>query len=315
MFLSTRGHPYTRRARRTCFMLQNAIAFFLSVIVLHQNFGPKTSLAFNILVISPITLCINSFFYYINCPCLQSKKTRCNTFWINFSRVISYPIAWIGIAVLFAASCYFQDRLDPYGKHSLAKFVYSCHVVSTLANTLYIFLLFFTGREYFRVILCGIPVLHVGRWFYEFAIADGMFVRDPKNRNKNIYTEDILVYRNYCMCKCIEVEYYCPRYKSTFKGKHEVLQKTDDDVPLDEDAEDLFHKTHPWNLSQLMFVALFGRGKTSLINKDVIEEADRNIKMEENPPTNQVDPTANSTVGALEIEQTVTVADAVDNKV
>ena len=299
-------------------MLQNAIAFLLSVIVVSLDFGPKTAVMFNVLVITPITLSVNSFFYYINCPCLQGEDTNCNRFWINFSRMISYPIAWVGIGVLFAASCFFKDRVDPYGKRSLAKFVYSCHVVSTFMNTIYIFLLYFTGREYFRVSLCGLPVLHIGRWFYEFAMADGMFIRDPKNKNDNIYTSDILVYRSYGLCKCIEFEYFCPRYKSSFRGKHEALQKTDDDVPLDEDAEDYFHKKHAWNFSQILFISFFGRGTKNLVNKAVIEEADRRSNLEENTEKQQVDTDANggnSVATALEIDQSAPADVAVQNQV
>jgi hypothetical protein len=96
------------------------------------------------------------------------------------------------------------------------------------------------------------------------------------------------------------------------------LQKTDDDVPLDEDAEDFFHKKHAWNFSQILFISFFGRGTKNLVNKAVIEEADRRSNLEENTEKQQVDTDANggnSVATALEIDQSAPADVAVQNQV
>ena len=71
MFLSTRAHPHSRRNKRVVFFMQSAISILFEVIV--TNFPTNSGrIAFNIFVVSPLTIFINrSIYAFLVCPCLH----------------------------------------------------------------------------------------------------------------------------------------------------------------------------------------------------------------------------------------------------
>ena len=78
-FCALKGHSFSRYERRMAFITQHGLSLLLSVIAV-AAFGDNVGagVLFNILFVTPLTLIVNSSFYYITaCPCTQGEWNCC----------------------------------------------------------------------------------------------------------------------------------------------------------------------------------------------------------------------------------------------
>ena len=144
------------------------MAFFFGCLVIYSGVTASQALLLKFLVITPLTLFVNTCYYYLlACPCLirqfENKwKENCASYLGMMGQMIAYPCALFSF-VLLILSAYFVNS-----NHIAAviKYAYQVHVVSILQD-LFMTSLLFRYNHYTEYYICGITVLRTGAWFRE----------------------------------------------------------------------------------------------------------------------------------------------------
>lgn len=169
MFAAVKSNAFARSERRIAYFVQHSLALFFAALVTEVGFDPVTKIAFNIFVITPITLIVNKFFYYmLTCPCLirEYRWTICRYMAKCLEYIgllIAYPMSLVSFGLLLIAATL------TVGDHFavVAAYAYQVHVVSMGTDTLMATLLF-RKNTYTVYKVCGITVYEIGQWFKEY---------------------------------------------------------------------------------------------------------------------------------------------------
>ena len=166
------GHSYSRYERRMGFITQHGLALFLCIIAFAAFDTTLTRSVFNILFVTPVTVFVNSSFYYITaCPCAQGDWNWClqcicktleslGTCFAHFYSLVSILLLIIAGVISYNIH---DSKLSALSSYVLEVFVVSCGY-SLVSHILKIH--FFT---YVCVKFCGIIIFDdIGKWFYEY---------------------------------------------------------------------------------------------------------------------------------------------------
>ena len=239
MFLSTRGHPISRRTRRAAFISQNTLAFLLVCVwanLGYYNFyGSRDSVdeggvitydtIANVLVISPISIFVyQSFVFLLTMPCLaRYSDNSCVKCLIETVKMIFLPLGTISVLTLWGASASYLPT-DPSGVNSLAAFIYEVHIVTTANDLISNFKKYMTGANYMKLELdlyfLQIPLFTVGDWFYGYAVNKGMIITDAEKipgccydgtKKEIVYSRDVQCFEAHHSF-VLKFTYICPLY-------------------------------------------------------------------------------------------------------
>jgi hypothetical protein len=188
MFCACPGHPFSRSHRRLAYLLQQAVAFSLTVIAASINFSPYTytvnksdveveytvtpsqqRMGVNMFIISPfVLLAYDSIYALLACPCL---KTDCQNNCLRFFKQLlerggsmlgSVVSLLVGIVLLFVISMWPHSEYDVLWLYAIQ--VQSFSIVLDFIMGLLNFWPFF----YCEIKLLGLlSVLKVGSWIGE----------------------------------------------------------------------------------------------------------------------------------------------------
>jgi len=295
MFLCTRGHPISRRARRAAFISQNTLAFFLVCIwgkLCYQFCGDNAAKTqvygslVNVLLISPISIFVYySFVFLLTMPCLAKYSDySCVKCFIETTKMLFLPLGTVSILSLWGASAFYLPG-DQSGLNSLGTFIYSVHVVTTANDLKDSFTQYMTGANYFKLeldLFCyKLPLLTLGKWFYEYAISQGIIITDidktpgccyDGTKSEEVYSKEVqcFVARHFLFFK---FTYICATHPEDINDpKLHVRLDTEDEAMMKEQAEletgDVFSasrsavKTWP----KFFFATIFGKIEKNLVN-------------------------------------------------
>lgn len=176
MFLTTKGHPYTRAEKRSTFFCQNCIALSFSVFIDALQLDDNASLYMNIFVVSPVMVLVTLQLYYLlACPCLRSCNERggCAACFASCVESIGWlllaPICCGCLAFLFSAAIVNRGAVLSAG-YRIASYAYSVHVVSATQEAVLSMMHFLTGRYHVKLYVCCIPVMSFGKYYQQKVI-------------------------------------------------------------------------------------------------------------------------------------------------
>ena len=174
MFLSVKGHPYSRAEKRSTFFCQNCLALGFAVFIDAVGWGQAGAVLFNIFVVSPTMIMLKKQLYYaLACPCLRSCHERggcsacCASCLEGLGFFVLLPIIGIALVFLLMAAMYTHGLVRTAG-YRIAGYAYSVHVISSIQEIVLIWAMFFwTGRYSLKVSFCCIPLATFGTYYNE----------------------------------------------------------------------------------------------------------------------------------------------------
>jgi hypothetical protein len=167
-FMSIRGAPFSRHAKRVAFLVQNCVVFFFSVVIT-AAFKTESvySIIFNIFVVAPFSLLVHETMYYtLACPCLarchhSSFCCICVKTFQCMGRLIAYPMVLIGIALLVLASVL---SVSHHAGALVAKFAFSVHLETAALELFFTLLAFWSAEVTVSLQLCGcLQIFQLGK--------------------------------------------------------------------------------------------------------------------------------------------------------
>jgi hypothetical protein len=171
MFLSVKGHPYSRAEKRSTFFCQNCIALSFSVFIDALQLTEDARFYINIFVISPIMVFVTMQLYYIlACPCLRPCHERggCSSSFADCVQSLGWllviPIVFGCLAFLLAAALVNRGAIPSAG-HRISSYAYSVHIVSATQEAMITCLYFLTGRYSCKLYICCCPVFNFGTYY------------------------------------------------------------------------------------------------------------------------------------------------------
>lgn len=166
MFCASKQNSFSRNERRVAYYVQHSLAFMCAVLVESSGMDPNTRIIFNVLVITPFTMFINTSYYYmLACPCLVREwKWDCCRRMADclevLGKVIAYPLSITSFFLLLVAATATTDWA------AVAKYAYQVHLTSMLSEVALASFLF-RYNTYTEYKFCGVKVFAFGTWFKE----------------------------------------------------------------------------------------------------------------------------------------------------
>jgi hypothetical protein len=189
MFMTVKGHPYSRGEKRSTFFCQNCIA--ISFAAFAAQLSATEAIAVNILVISPVMILLKTQLYYLlACPCLRSCHEKggcaggCASFLESIGWFIVIPFIFICLAALIVATI-LNDGEAKYAGNHIASYAYSVHVVAAVQEVVMVYVMYFlTGRYSIKMYFCCIPIMTFGKYYNDkvlCGLVEGVdYVKVPK---------------------------------------------------------------------------------------------------------------------------------------
>ena len=168
MLFASKQNVFSRGERRIAFYVQNCLAFFFSILVVSYTTSALQKAVINVLVITPISLLVNTSYYYLlACPCLIREwdwacSQWCASWCEKFGKVIAYPFTLVAVGLLLAAAALSQSD----GGTAVSKYAYQVHVTSIFVDLIMATFKFRRNR-FTSFKFCSIPVFEIGNWFKE----------------------------------------------------------------------------------------------------------------------------------------------------
>lgn len=182
MFLTVRGHPFSRADRRLAFFCQCCLALWIAVMFRQSSLNSVQQAAVKLFFISPMAVMINKYIYYmLSCPCLRNMKEHggsrkyfamcCE----GFGKFAVLPSLALYLTALVVAAIYTPEQEEAPAL-LIAKFAYSIIIVTAFYECVYAYKHFITGRWYWELRICNICVFTLGKFFHE-KIQHGFFLQ------------------------------------------------------------------------------------------------------------------------------------------
>lgn len=171
MMACSKQNAFSRGERRVAFFVQHTMAFLFASLVVYANVTPLQAVMINVFVITPITLVINTMYYYmLACPCLIHEWQWAISAWCanlldSFGKCIAYPLAVVAIVFLLGSALI--NALAQGGQlDAVVRYSYQVHLVSIFVD-LFMALILFRKDTYTQYKVLGVVVLSTGTWFKE----------------------------------------------------------------------------------------------------------------------------------------------------
>ena len=171
-FTALIGHSFSRYERRMAFITQHGLALLLAVIATAAFKDAYSAIIFNILFVTPLTLFVNTSFYYITaCPCTTGDWNCCLRCIFSileyFGSCFAHFYSLLSIIFLIIAGA-LSYGADDNNLKCLLKYVTEVFVVSTgLSLLLHILKIHVFVHIVFK--FCGFVIFDdIGKWLREY---------------------------------------------------------------------------------------------------------------------------------------------------
>jgi hypothetical protein len=169
MIMASKQNSFSRGERKVAFFVQHCMAFLCASVVVALDASPVQALLINMFVITPITLLINTLYYYmLACPCLLREwqwavSAWCASMLDSFGKIIAYPLAIVAILFLLIAAL--VNSLAQEGQlDAVVRYSYQVHLVSIFVDFAMAAILF-RQDTYTEYKVFGITAISTGTWF------------------------------------------------------------------------------------------------------------------------------------------------------